>query len=108
MDSLDQWLVLAGGENLPSGAAYLPGDANLDGAVNGADFVAWNQHKFTTHASWCGGDFNADGNVGGADFVIWNTHKFTSAADAPAVPEPTGLTLWSLALAAAICVRCRS
>ena len=91
---LDDWLMAAGALNLPSGNAYLRGDATLDGNVDGQDFVAWNDHKFTPNAAWCAGDFNADGNVDGPDFVIWNDHKFTSA-DAPlgAVPEPQSASL---------------
>ena len=91
-DDLDEWLVEAGEMNLPSGNPYLKGDANLDGTVDGPDFVAWNDHKFTNTAAWCAGDFNASGNVDGPDFVIWNDNKFTSADGAfgSLVPEPTG------------------
>ena len=71
-------------------------DANLDGEVDGQDFVAWNNHKFTSSTNWCDGDFNADGVVNGQDFVEWNDRKFTSA-DGFAVPEPAGIALaWLL------------
>ncbi|MEM8679706.1 MAG: hypothetical protein AAGF97_10180, partial [Planctomycetota bacterium] len=87
---LDQWLADAGAANLASGNPYLVGDANLDGNVDGADFVAWNSNKFTAVAAWCSGDFNADGLVDGSDFIAWNDNKFTSADAAMiAVPEPT-------------------
>ncbi len=79
---LDCWLVLGGAANLPSGNPYLPGDANLDGNVDGSDFNLWNSHKFTFAAAWSQGDFNADGSVDGADFNIWNSHKFTSVLSA--------------------------
>lgn len=36
----DVWLAVAGAEILPSGNAYLVGDANLDGTVDGLDLVA--------------------------------------------------------------------
>jgi hypothetical protein len=99
---LDAWLTEAGSVNLASGSAFLPGDANLDGTVNGADFLVWNANKFTTTAAWCHGDFNADGAVNGEDFLIWNATKFTSS-DVTAVPEPT---VWlALLLAAAIPLR---
>ena len=75
----DEWLILAGAENLTSGNAYLLADANLDGAVDGEDFLVWNDNKFTNNFHWTDGDFNADGFVNGQDFVIWNDHKFTSA-----------------------------
>ncbi len=83
---LTQWLALAGSANLASGNAYLPGDANLDGIVEGSDFNLWNAHKFTQQAAWCSGDFSADGHIDGTDFNLWNANKFT-AADRPALPS---------------------
>ncbi|HEY6564388.1 MAG TPA: lysyl oxidase family protein, partial [Pirellulaceae bacterium] len=44
---LDEWLALAGARNLTSGNAYLRGDGNLDGDVDGSDFNLWNANKFT-------------------------------------------------------------
>ncbi len=78
ISDLNSWLAEAGAAELPSGNAYLPADGNLDGAVDGQDFVIWNSRKFTANAAFCSGDFNADGFVDGADFIAWNTHKFTS------------------------------
>ena len=75
----DFWLSEAGGLNLGPGVAYLLGDANLDGVVDGSDFGRWNANKFTAAPYWSSGDFNADGLVDGSDFGIWNAHKFTSA-----------------------------
>ena len=84
---LTAWLAEAGAANLASGNSYLVGDANLDGAVNGADFVIWNSNKFTTNPAWCAGDFNGDGAVNGADYVLWNSNKFTTA-DSVSVATP--------------------
>lgn len=67
----------------------LVGDANLDFVVDGQDFIAWNNNKFTSRAEWCSGDFNADGVVDGQDFIAWNNNKFMSAQSA-FVPEPVG------------------
>lgn len=92
-DDLTEWLAMAGEVNLPGGGVFLPGDANLDGVVDGQDFVIWNTHKFTSLSSWTGGDFTADGVIDGQDFVVWNDHKFMAADVAGAVPEPVGL-LW--------------
>ncbi len=89
-DDLDLWLADAGAANLPSMNAFLRADANLDGTVDGADFLVWNANKFQSTAAWCSGDFNADGTVDGADFLTWNSNKFTSA-DVTAVPEPNSL-----------------
>jgi choice-of-anchor B domain-containing protein len=106
---LDQWLVAAGAENLGSGNRYLAGDMNLDGNVDGADFLIWNANKFAPGDAWCRGDLNADGTVDGADFLVWNTNKFQSS-DASSgnlnglpsvVPEPNLLALlWAGALLA--------
>ncbi|HEY6565784.1 MAG TPA: hypothetical protein VIY86_14945, partial [Pirellulaceae bacterium] len=82
------WLGRAGSRNLGPGRTYLPGDANLDGSVDGSDFNIWNANKFTTRSSFCSGDFNADGSIDGSDFNLWNTHRFTSG-DASLVPEPS-------------------
>ncbi len=87
---LNQWLSYAGNANLPSGNPYLPGDANLDGTVDGEDFIAWNSNKFTPAAAWTAGDLNADGLVDGLDFIVWNAFKFQSASSpSSAVPEPS-------------------
>lgn len=91
-NDLDSWLALAGNRNLASGNPYLLGDANLDGFVDGTDFVAWNEHKFSDLAQWTAGDFSANGVIDGEDFVIWNGNKFSTADSVTAVPEP-GLVL---------------
>ena len=88
---LSEWLSAAGAINLPSGNSYLYGDANLDGVVDGSDFITWNSNKFTSVAAWTHADFNADGSVDGSDFIVWNSNKFTSADGVTAtVPEPSG------------------
>ncbi len=98
-DDRDEWLVQAGAENLASQGAYLLGDANLDGVVDGQDFIDWNTNKFTSQAAWTRGDFSADGLVDGQDFILWNTNKFQSADGIAAVPEPaTGVVGLSLGL----------
>ena len=69
--------------------------------MDGLDFIAWNDNKFTSVAAWCSGDFTADGTVDEADFFLWNENKFMSADSASAVPEPTtGVLLF----AAMICL----
>ena len=74
----------------------IPGDANGDGVNNGADFIIWNNFKFTTGTDWTSGDFNGDGVTNGADFIIWNNFKFTTADRLPAaVPEPQPI-LWAV------------
>lgn len=93
---LAAWLVEGGAANAAEtgGNPFLDGDANLDGTVDGADFITWNNFKFTSTPAWCRGDFTADGMVDGGDFIVWNANKFTSS-DQPssAVPEPVS-SLW--------------
>ena len=102
---LELWLAAAGEENLGPGLSYLPADANLDGAVDGADFNVWNENKFTGDTGFCGGDFNADGHTDGSDFNVWNEYKFNNSdVRVRAVPEPScSVTL--LLLLAFFCLR---
>ena len=101
-DDLADWLTKAGQVLLASGNAILPGDANLDGNVDGSDFLAWNEHKFTPIANWCAGDFNADGFVDGLDFLVWNSYKFQSSDTdgQQTVPEGTGTVVLVLTMIA--------
>jgi murein tripeptide amidase MpaA len=77
------WLQNAGTENLPGGRSYLPGDANLDGLVNGTDFDIWQANYLAQTSDWSRGDFNTDGIVDDEDRAIW----------ALSVPEPASLAL---------------
>jgi hypothetical protein len=84
LEDLDAWLV-EGGANNPAqtgGNPFLLGDANLDGFVDGLDFIEWNDHRFTTDSAWCHGDFNADGFIDGLDFILWNGNRFQSSGNA--------------------------
>lgn len=95
---LDQWLTIAGVLTSPTGQPYRYGDANLDGVVDGADFVVWNNHKFTSNDAWCSGDFTANGTVDGADFVQWNNNKFTTPDRVVGIPEPNVTAWWLVPL----------
>ena len=102
----DLWLAEAGEAELGPGKEFLLGDADLSGAVDGADFIVWNDNKFTAVAGWCNADFDASGAVDGADFITWNDNKFTSSDGVASVPEPTsGLMLLVGLLAAAFARR---
>jgi hypothetical protein len=104
---LNEWLIVAGSVNLPSGNPYLPGDASLDGVVDVADFNSWNANKFSTTPAWTAGDFNADGVIDVADFNSWNLNKFTVSDAVSAVPEPHGLALASMLLVLGVATRRR-
>jgi hypothetical protein len=92
----------------------LPGDANGDGTVNGADLnivlstynrssMAWDPdsgHPYTTTAmNWQYGDFDFDGTVNGSDLNVVLSNYNQSTHNAAAVPEPAS---WALAAVAAL------
>jgi hypothetical protein len=82
-----------------SAAAVEDGDFNADGAVDGADFLAW-QRGVGGVASLANGDANDDGVVDSADLEIW-TEQFGGGAGAiTAVPEPTVACLAAIAFVA--------
>ena len=54
-----------------SDAFPLLGDANGDGAVDGADYSVWADNYGLEGSDFADGDFNCDGLVDGADYVLW-------------------------------------
>jgi hypothetical protein len=84
---VSEWRAVAASEN-GFGSPYKLGDANLDGTVDGLDFILWNGSKFASSLLWDDGDFNGDGFVDGQDFITWNANKFTSSDGVSTVPEP--------------------
>ncbi len=75
----------------------LAGDANLDGAVNTADFLALAQNFNGAGSAWVQGDFNYDGKVNALDFNAVATNFGATPTPGLAlgtlVPEPTALCL---------------
>jgi len=70
------------------------GDANLDGCVDGLDYVAWSGHYEMTGMAWCDGDFTGDGAVDGLDYVLWSNNYLQGCPASPgAVPEPCSVLL---------------
>jgi hypothetical protein len=74
---------------------YLPGDANRDGTVNGADLntVLSNYNGTFTGDTWALGDFDGNSTVNGADLNTVLSNYNQSSAVGAAVPEPSGLIL---------------
>ena len=77
-----------------------PGDANLDGEVNFADFLTLSEHfgEGSSHdrRGWDEGDFDGNGEVDFPDFLILSENFGAVAAANPsaaAVPEPTAVSL---------------
>ena len=82
--------------NIDQIQTYLPGDANRDGTVNGADLniVLSNYNQTFTGDTWALGDFNGDGTVDGADLnVVLSNYNQVGGGVAAAVPEPSTLLL---------------
>jgi hypothetical protein len=74
---------------------HIPGDANGDGQVNGADYAVWAADYGASGATWSQGDFNADGQVNGADYAIWAAN-YGSTGGVSSTPEPATLSLMAL------------
>jgi hypothetical protein len=67
----------------PDGA--LTADFDLNGLVDGADFLAWQRNLGkTSGATIRHGDATADGDVDSSDLAVWRA-RFGAGADAPAV-----------------------
>ncbi|MBL9125771.1 MAG: hypothetical protein JNG90_19175, partial [Planctomycetaceae bacterium] len=60
----------AGGDFIFS-FTILPGDANRDNLVDGADYSIWADNWLHQPATFTQADFSGDGMVDGADYVLW-------------------------------------
>ncbi len=52
--------------------SFLAADFDLDGDVDGNDFLIWQQNRGNQNAKFTDGDANGDGKVTGADLQIWD------------------------------------
>jgi hypothetical protein len=81
-------------------SADLDGDFNLDGAVDGSDFLAWQRGRgITSGATRADGDANSDTAVTAADLAIWGGQFGVGnsvAAATSSVPEPSSAILAGL------------
>lgn len=86
-------------------SAAIAGDFDVDGDVDGADFLTWQRGFGITGTATVGqGDANGDMNVNGADLTIWrqNFGLGASVSAIEAVPEPGA---WLLALLSSVALR---
>jgi hypothetical protein len=98
----NEWSSGAGIQDLAALRNWVKqGDANLDGRVDNADFLAWQRNVGATNASLTQGDFNGDAVVDAADLALWKTKYATALAAGAAVPECSGAAM-ALAACAAI------
>ena len=80
------------------------GDANLDGVVNGLDANLLSLNWLASGAGYAAGDVNLDGQVNGLDANVISLNWLAGGPASP-IPEPSGLLLGLLALAAAVVPR---
>ena len=81
----------------------IPGDFNLNGIVDAADYTIWRDNLGKQGLEpFTGGDGNGDGLVTSADYGVWKihfgTHAGSGAGANAAVPEPTTILLLLAAL----------
>jgi hypothetical protein len=75
------------------------GDADLDGNVQFADFLAL-AASFGTNGGWANGDFDGDARVQFSDFLLLsNNFGAGSVANVASVPEPSKSTVFGIVLA---------
>ena len=85
----DSGFTATGPLTITTNLLTLPGDANLDGNVDGTDLnTVLSNYGMTSGATWAMGDFNGDGAVNGTDLNIVLSNYGTSSSAAAAVPEP--------------------
>ena len=78
------------------------GDANLDGCVDGLDYVAWSNNYDLDPSSWVEGDYNLDGVTDGLDYVVWSNNYNAGCPTPGAVPEPATMVLLAMGAVALI------
>jgi hypothetical protein len=83
LDVLNQGVLNSDAVNY-LGQAPANADFNGDGAVDGADFLAWQVGVGSTGGGQAAGDANSDGAVDGADLAVWTSQFPQSSSDAVA------------------------
>jgi hypothetical protein len=67
-------IVDIGAFEVQSVGPALPGDYNLDGRVNAADYVVWRNTEGDSVTPFSGADGDGNGVVDQADYNVWRTH----------------------------------
>jgi hypothetical protein len=89
-------------------SSSLPGDLNLDGAVNRADLALLvGNYGLTAGATGVQGDMNGDGRVALTDMMLLRSMMTSPGGSPDAVPEPSAYLVSCMGLAAAAFARSR-
>lgn len=99
---IQAWLTL---KTDADGVTVLPGDTDLNGSVEFADFLQLSGN-FGNEGTWSQGNFDGADGVAFADFLALSGN-FGSGAAAQSVPEPTGNVLFGFVLAMGLLVRAK-
>ena len=98
--------VLFQGDHAQSGdytlsvALPAPGDANVDGYVDGLDYVVWSNNFGLSDTIWREADFNDTKDTDGLDYVIWSNNY--APLPGGLVPEPATAALLAVGAVATI------
>jgi serpin B len=76
---------------LPTDVPALPGDYNLNRAVDAADYALWRATRGNTVTAFAGADGNGNGMIDQPDYEVWRSNYGTTLP-APA-PPPTAAAL---------------
>lgn len=76
------------------------GDYNIDGAVDGNDYLSWRKAFGQTSPDFSYADGNHDGIVDAADYIIWRSSRnfAVTGIGSSLVPEPPAMFLTSASL----------
>lgn len=91
---ISDWLISSSAAN-PAGREFRPGDTNLDGSIDFADFLSLSANfGIGPNSTWGLGNFNADGDVNFADFLALSGNFGFGVASSEIVPEPKPSFAW--------------
>jgi len=99
----DNWFWAIDNLKIGTEAVTATADFDSDGDVDGADFLTW-QRGLGVGTTRAQGNADGDSDVDVADLAVWKSQfgqTGLSSAAAGAVPEPAGVVLSAIALAAA-------
>ncbi len=99
------------------GPPSIPGDADGDGKIDGADLARWQQNYDPTGSNapnnnWDMGDWDDNQKIDGADLALWQQNydpvgTIGSFAGTQAIPEPTTLLLLGTSALGLLGTACR-